>query len=298
MAAQGRGGRLLSGGFRAGLKLFLRPGLIPACCAKRAGVRLRVLILTHSGGRPGSPARLWEIPKGNVTVVSFFSRALSALGKIGIIIAIGLAFLFGMTGTVYLTLRSPEVTVPNILGKDRQGAEDELSRAGLNMRVRATRYSADTKADTVLLQLPRPGEVVKIGQTVAVDISRAQAKEGESSTSVASDEPKKEAEEKSENANETKNENGNQNANNQNQNNRNRNKNKNANNSNNSNNRNANNTNNRNSSNANANRPPAANNRNTANVTTNGNRTTNNTNSNRRAPATTPPLNPGSNTRP
>lgn len=257
------------------------------------------MILTHSDGRLRPRPGLWETPKGNVTVVSFFSRALSAVGKIGIVIAIGLAFLFGMTGTVYLTLRSPEVTVPNILGKDRSAAEDELSKAGLNIRVRATRYSADTKPDTVLLQLPRPGEVVKIGQTVAVDISRAQAKEGESSTSVANEQPKTEPEEKPEGANEARNDNSNQNANNQNQNNRNRNRNKNANNSNanNSNNRNANNANNRNNSNANANRPPAANNRNTANVTTNSNRTTNNANSNRRAPAVTP-SNPGSNSRP
>ena len=231
--------------------------------------------------------------------MSFIRRAWSAFGRLGIIIAIGLAFLFGMTGTVYLSLRSPEVTVPNIVGKDRQQAEDELSKAGLNIRVRATRYSADTKPNTVLLQLPHAGEIVKTGQTVAVDISRAQAKEGESSTSIANEQQKEQqAEEKAEegNKNETQATSNNQNAN-QNQNNRNKNKNKNSNNANNSNNRNANNSNNRNS-NANANRPPNVNNRNAANVTTNSNRTINNSNANRRPPATTPPFNPGSNTRP
>lgn len=241
-----------------------------------------------------------EIPKGIIEVVSFIRRAWSAFGKLGIIIAIGLTFLFGMTGTVYLSLRSPEVQVPNILGKDRQAAEDELSKAGLNMRVRATRYSADAKPDTILLQLPHAGEVVKTGQTVAVDVSRAQAKEGESSTSVANEQKKQEAEEKGESGNQNEaqaaNNANNQNANNTN--NRNKNKNKNANNANNSNNRNANNTNNRN--NTNANRPTLnTNNRNTANAGAgNANRTGNNANSNRRPPLTTPPLNPGSNSRP
>jgi hypothetical protein len=235
--------------------------------------------------------------------VSFISRAWSAFGRLGIIIAIALAFLFGMSGTVYLSLRSPEVKVPSIVGKDRQAAEDELSQAGLNIRVRATRYSADTNPGTVLLQLPHAGEVVKTGQTVAVDISRAQAREGEVSASIAKDQNKKEGEEKTEGDSQfesqstANNQNSNNSNNSNNTNNRNKNKNKNANNANNSNNRNANNMNNRN--NANANRPPVnANNRNTGNVTTNSNRTGNNTNANRRAPVTTPPINPGSNTRP
>jgi beta-lactam-binding protein with PASTA domain len=231
--------------------------------------------------------------------VSLFRRAWSAFGRLGTIIAIALAFIFGMTGTVYLSLRSPEVKVPNILGKDRQAAEDELTRAGLNMRVRATRYSSEVKPDSVLLQLPHPDEVVKTGQTVAVDISRAQAKEGEVSTSVANqnEEKKQESEENKEDGNQNESQPGaanNQNAN-QNQNNRNKNKNKNANNSNN---RNANNANNRNG-NANANRPAVnANNRNAPVTANNSNRTGNNTNTNRRPPVTTPPFNPGSNTRP
>ena len=93
-------------------------------------------------------------------------------------ILIAIAFLFGLASTVYLSLRSPEVTVPNVVGKDRFEAEKILAEAELNFRVRATRPSNQAKPDTVLFQLPRPGEVVKAGQTVAMDISRA-AKEGE-----------------------------------------------------------------------------------------------------------------------
>lgn len=127
--------------------------------------------------------------------------ALSALRRLTIVIAIAIVFVFGLATTVYLSLRSPEVTVPDVVGKDRFEAERVLGAAGLNFRVRATRPSNQMKADTVLFQLPRSGEVVKTGQTVAMDISRS-VKEGESSEAVV---PEKSPEEKpaNSNANET-----------------------------------------------------------------------------------------------
>ena len=159
------------------------------------------------------------------------SGALSALRRLSITIAIAIVFLFGLATTVYLSLRSPEVTVPEVLGKDRFEAERILGAAGLNFRIRATRPSSELKADTVLFQLPRAGDVVKVGQTVAMDISRS-VKEGEASQVVA---PEKKPEEKSDarntndnaaanenkpkkkitnkNANENANSNGNRNAN-------------------------------------------------------------------------------------
>ena len=103
-------------------------------------------------------------------------------------IAIGLVFLFGVATTVYLSLRSPEVKVPDIVGKDRFEAEKILGQADLKFRVRSTRPTNESKPDTVLFQLPRAGEVVKTGQTVAMDISRA-AKEGETPETVTPDEP-------------------------------------------------------------------------------------------------------------
>ncbi len=111
----------------------------------------------------------------------------------GLVILIAIAFLFGLATTVYLSLRSPEVTVPEVVGNDRFEAERILGEADLNFRVRATRPSNQVKADTVLFQMPRAGEVVKTGQTVAMDISRA-AKEGEASEAVVND--KKPSEEK------------------------------------------------------------------------------------------------------
>ena len=123
--------------------------------------------------------------------------ALSALRRLFIVIAIAIVFVFGLATTVYLSLRSPEVTVPEVVGKDRFEAERVLGDAGLNFRVRATRPSNQVNADTVLFQLPRAGEVVKAGQTVAMDISRP-VKEGEASQAVV---PEKTPEEKPANQN-------------------------------------------------------------------------------------------------
>ncbi|MEA2204109.1 MAG: eukaryotic-like serine/threonine-protein kinase [Blastocatellia bacterium] len=115
--------------------------------------------------------------------MSLKERAASVLGHGAILIGIAVLFVLGMLGTVYLSLRSPEVKVPDVVGKDRADAETTISDAGLNFRVRATRPIGNSKPDTVVLQLPGAGEMVKAGQTVAVDVSRA-AKEGESATSV------------------------------------------------------------------------------------------------------------------
>jgi beta-lactam-binding protein with PASTA domain len=77
--------------------------------------------------------------------------------------------------------------VPDIVGKDRTAAENTISDAGLNFRVRAERATSEAKPGTVLIQLPHAGEIVKVGQTVAVDISRP-TKDGEYSAPANSNE--------------------------------------------------------------------------------------------------------------
>lgn len=114
----------------------------------------------------------------------FAHRALLALKRIAVVIGIAVAFSVGLFSAIYLSLRSSETKVPDIVGKDRAAAENTISDAGLNFRVRATRASSEAKPDTVLIQLPRAGEIVKVGQTVAVDISRP-TREGEASTTEA-----------------------------------------------------------------------------------------------------------------
>jgi beta-lactam-binding protein with PASTA domain len=124
--------------------------------------------------------------KETESIVSFTSQALTALKRIFIIVGIAIAFTLGLVGAIYLSLRSSETKVPDIVGKDRTSAENTISSAGLNFRVRATRPSGDAKPDTVLIQLPHAGEIVKVGQTVAVDISRP-TKEGETSSTNANE---------------------------------------------------------------------------------------------------------------
>ena len=230
--------------------------------------------------------------------MSFGRRAWSALGKFGIVLSIVIIFVFGFLGTVYLSLKTAEVKVPNVLGKNRLAGESALDDAGLSIRA-----SAD-QPDTILQQWPGEGQIVKTGQTVAVEISRA-PKEGESvqSRTEATDQ---------ENTNTSQTANANQSTTaNQNQNqNQNKAKNKNTNkNSNNSNNKNANNSNSTNRANntsanvagrnANANRAttnasPNANSTPSANKT-NANANRSNANANKRPPATKPPPAGGAN---
>jgi hypothetical protein len=120
--------------------------------------------------------------------VNTATGALATLRRVIIVIAVAIVFVFGLGTTVYLSLRSPEVKVPEIVGKDRFEAERVLADAGLNFRVRKATPSNQVKADTVLFQLPRAGEVVKAGQTVAMDISRT-VKEGESSEALPQNTP-------------------------------------------------------------------------------------------------------------
>jgi hypothetical protein len=250
-----------------------------------AGVRLR--------GQFAARSREARLRRGGSETVGFGRLALSAAGKVGIVLAVLVAFTFGLLGTIYLSLRTAEVKVPDVLGKDRLTAETMLDDAGLKIRVRGARPSADKQPDTILSQLPEAGQIVKAGIPVAVEVSRA-PREGESVPSRV-EEPSQEAEKPAEN----KNANQSPTATNQNQNqnkppkNKNTNKNANNKNANNSNNGNANR--NANDRNANANRNTNNGNRN-ANTTPNANRNTSAPNANRRAPViSTPPFNPGAN---
>ncbi|MDT5123067.1 MAG: eukaryotic-like serine/threonine-protein kinase [Acidobacteriota bacterium] len=217
--------------------------------------------------------------------MGFGRGAMSVLRKVGIVLSVIIFFFFGLLGTVYLSLRTPEVKVPDIVGKDRYASEKALENAGLKIRVRGTTPSVDQKPDTVLNQVPEAGQVVKSGIEVAVQVSRA-PKEGENISSSAQ-ETKQEANKNSENtnANQTAATNQNQNQSKPKSKNKNSN-NKNANNSNNANNTNANrNANNRNANTINRNANTSNGNRSTNTTTPNTNRS----NANKRAPATTSP---------
>lgn len=117
--------------------------------------------------------------------MSAIRQTLLIFKRIAIVIGIAIAFTLGLLGAIYLSLRSSETRVPDIVGKDRAAAENTISDAGLNFRVRAERATSEAKPGTVLIQLPPAGQIVKVGQTVAVDVSRP-TKEGEAATETNS----------------------------------------------------------------------------------------------------------------
>lgn len=205
-----------------------------------------------------------------------FGRILSAFGKLGLVALIAVAFAFGLLTTIYISLRSPNIQVPDVSGKTYFDGEKVLSKAGLDIRERAKRFKPEVPPGVILDQSPHAGETVKEGQTVAVVVSRA-PKEGEQPPDEAVAEERKtergtEGLDENRNTNSNRRKPTNRNAND----NKNSNDNKNANASANSNdNKNNGNANNRNSNNKNANGNTNSNARRTLNTNTNaGTRTT------------------------
>src|SRR4029453_14633523 len=98
-------------------------------------------------------------------MTSTVRQILLIIKRIAIVFGIAVAFTLGLLGAIYLSLRSSETRVPDIIVKDRAAAESTISSAGLNFRVRAMRPAGEAKPDTVLIQLPHAGEIVKVGQT-------------------------------------------------------------------------------------------------------------------------------------
>ncbi len=103
--------------------------------------------------------------------MSFIKQGASAFGKLIIVIMLAGTFLVGAAGTVYLSLQGEELKVPEIVGKDFVESEKELAGMGLRIKRRADRFSTE-KPNTVLEQLPKPGDTVKTGQMILVVISK------------------------------------------------------------------------------------------------------------------------------
>ena len=103
--------------------------------------------------------------------MGFIRKSASALGKLLIVITLAATFLVGMAGVVYMSLQGNEMKVPEIVGKDFVESEKELAQLGLKIKRRADRFSNE-KPNTVLEQLPKPGETVKTGQMILVVTSK------------------------------------------------------------------------------------------------------------------------------
>lgn len=118
--------------------------------------------------------------------VSFIKTGFSAIGKLFIVMALAGAFLVGLFGVVYLSLRGEEIQVPEIVGKNREEAEKELTSLGLKMKKRADRYSQE-KPNTILEQSPKAGTTAKTGQQILVVVSQVNPESSEAPATVEKD---------------------------------------------------------------------------------------------------------------
>lgn len=107
----------------------------------------------------------------------------SAVGKLLTVGLLAAVFVLGFGGTMLFSLRGEEVKVPEIVGKNFEESQDELASLGLRLKKRADRYSQEPE-NTVLEQLPKPGETVKTGQMVLVVTSKANAEGGEAPATI------------------------------------------------------------------------------------------------------------------
>lgn len=103
--------------------------------------------------------------------MSLLNTGLSAIGRLAVLAGLLGVFLFGMAGVVYMSLQGTEIKVPEITGKDVHESEKELASLGLKIKKRADRVSAEPP-DTIIEQLPKPGETVKTGQMILVVTSK------------------------------------------------------------------------------------------------------------------------------
>jgi serine/threonine-protein kinase len=115
--------------------------------------------------------------------VGIVNAGLSALTKLAIVAALIVAFLFGMATVVYMSLQGAVVQVPELVGKNLADGKNELAALGLKIQVRASRPTTDPP-DTVLEQLPRPGETVKTGQLIVVVTSKPSAQPEETPSTL------------------------------------------------------------------------------------------------------------------
>jgi len=115
--------------------------------------------------------------------VGIVNAGLSALTKLVIVGILAVAFLFGMATVVVMSLQGSVVQVPEIVGKSLADSKNELSSLGLKIQVRASRPTTDAP-DTVLEQLPKPGETVKTGQLIVVVTSKPTAQPDETPSTL------------------------------------------------------------------------------------------------------------------
>ena len=103
--------------------------------------------------------------------MSVLKTGFSAIGKFFIVLSLAAAFIVGLVGVVYMSLRGEEVKIPEIVGKDFGESEKELAALGLKVKRIANRYSGE-KPNTILEQRPRAGDTAKTGLMISVIVAQ------------------------------------------------------------------------------------------------------------------------------
>ncbi len=103
--------------------------------------------------------------------MGFIKTGISAIGKFFIVLTLAAAFIVGMVGVVYMSLRGEEIKIPEIVGKDFGESEKELAALGLKIKRIANRYSAETP-NSILEQRPRAGDTAKTGLMISVIVAQ------------------------------------------------------------------------------------------------------------------------------
>jgi len=68
--------------------------------------------------------------------------------------------------------RPAQTKVPVLKGLTYEDAERKLHAANLNIRLLATRYDSALQPESIIDQVPAPGEEVVVGYSVGVTVSR------------------------------------------------------------------------------------------------------------------------------
>lgn len=103
--------------------------------------------------------------------MGLIKTGISAIGKFFIVLTLAAAFIVGMVGVVYMSLRGEEIKIPEIVGKDFGESEKELAALGLKIKRIANRYSAETP-NSILEQRPRAGDTAKTGLMISVIVAQ------------------------------------------------------------------------------------------------------------------------------
>src|SRR5499433_368145 len=88
---------------------------------------------------------------------------------------LAVVFIFGAGVITYLAVRGRTVAVPNVVGKSKEAARQQLDDAGLRMDVKSEAQNDKAPANAVIDQSPPAGTIVKTGQIVRVSINRGPA---------------------------------------------------------------------------------------------------------------------------